>query len=147
MTDHIPSRRGFLAGRGPLLAAPAVVKAENLMPIRPWPRRRQRLRHLPRHADPVRESAMDLDLLLHPPRATLEGTVAALSDRQLWARLANDRHYLVRACGRVWTDPNDPNRYVIPVQLVSDALGRVSGHKRTELPPARAGGSRVNRSS
>jgi hypothetical protein len=60
---------------------------------------------------------MDLDLLLHPPRATLEETVAALSVRQLWARLANDRHYLLRACGRVWIDPNDPTRYQVPVRL------------------------------
>jgi len=117
MTNLILSRRGFLAGLGSLLAAPAVVKAENLMPIFPWPRRGQRLHRLPRHADPVREGAMDLDLLLHPPRATMAEAVAALCARQLWARLANDRHYLLRACGRVWTDPNDPNRYVIPVRL------------------------------
>ena len=43
MTNLILSRRGFLAGLGSLLAAPAVVKAENLMPIFPWPRRGQRL--------------------------------------------------------------------------------------------------------
>ena len=36
MTDHILSRRGFLAGLGSLLAAPAVVKAELLMPIKVW---------------------------------------------------------------------------------------------------------------
>jgi hypothetical protein len=54
---------------------------------------------------------MDLDLLLHPPRATMAEAVAALCSRQLWARLANDRHYLLCTCGRVWADPNDPNRY------------------------------------
>ena len=60
---------------------------------------------------------LDLDFLLHPPRATLAEAVAALCARELWARLANDRHYVLRACGRVRTDPNDPNRYVIPVRL------------------------------
>ena len=60
---------------------------------------------------------LDLDFLLHPPRATLAEAVAALCARELWARLANDRHYVLRACGRVRTDPNDHNRYVIPVRL------------------------------
>jgi hypothetical protein len=36
MTNLIMSRRGFLAGLGSLLAAPAVVRAESLMPIVPW---------------------------------------------------------------------------------------------------------------
>jgi hypothetical protein len=36
MTDLILSRRGFLAGLGSLLAAPAVVRAEALMPIKVW---------------------------------------------------------------------------------------------------------------
>jgi hypothetical protein len=36
MTNLILSRRGFLAGLSSLLAAPAVVRAESLMPIVPW---------------------------------------------------------------------------------------------------------------
>jgi hypothetical protein len=36
MTNLILSRRGFLAGLGSLLAAPAVVRAEALMPIKVW---------------------------------------------------------------------------------------------------------------
>jgi hypothetical protein len=36
MTNLNMSRRGFLAGLGSLLAAPAVVRAESLMPIKVW---------------------------------------------------------------------------------------------------------------
>ena len=36
MTNLVLSRRGFLAGLGSLLAAPAVVRAEALVPIVPW---------------------------------------------------------------------------------------------------------------
>jgi Phage Tail Collar Domain len=36
MTNLILSRRGFLAGLSSLLAAPAVVRAEALMPIKVW---------------------------------------------------------------------------------------------------------------
>jgi hypothetical protein len=60
---------------------------------------------------------MDLYSLLHPPRATLTEAVTALCARELWARTATGRHYLLRACGRVWADPNDPTRYHIPVRL------------------------------
>ena len=33
----LPSRRGFLAGLGALIAAPAIVHAQSLMPIKPLP--------------------------------------------------------------------------------------------------------------
>ncbi len=36
MTNLTLSRRGFLAGLSSLLAAPAVVRAEALMPIKVW---------------------------------------------------------------------------------------------------------------
>lgn len=32
----VPTRRGFLAGLGTLLAAPAIVRASSLMPVRDW---------------------------------------------------------------------------------------------------------------